>query len=197
MKNSRRLLELSTELRMGSDSEAGHPCNRIHGLVDLIQRVDIENKIICEIGCFLGVSTETFALFNPKKLYAIDIWGKNQNYAESNWAIGEKEMTWAEVKKSFDQRLSKYPEVEAIQEHSTDAVNLFEGDSLDMVYIDGDHTYDFVFNDLNNWFPKVKQGGFIAGHDHFLNGVNCAVSDFIKNNYKLEVFEDTSWLFQK
>ena len=195
--NEARLSELSQELRMGSVSEELHPCNRIHGLVDLIQRVNIENKIICEIGCFLGVSTETFALFNPKKLYAIDIWGDNESYTDSNWAIDEKEMTWNEIKKAFDKRISKYPQVRTIEGYSTDAVNLFEDDSLDMVYIDGDHAYGPVFDDLNNWFPKVKEGGFVAGHDHFLGEVNCAVSDFIKNNYKLEVFEDTSWLFQK
>ena len=195
--NEARLSELSTELRMGSDSEAGHPCNRIHGLVDLIDRVNIENKIICEIGCFLGVSTETFALFNPKELYAIDIWGNNESYTESNWAIDQKEMTWNEIKKAFDERISKYPQVKTIEKYSSEATKSFEDNSLDMVYIDGDHTYDFVFNDLNNWFPKVKEGGFVAGHDHFINEVSCAVSDFIKNNYKLEVFEDTSWLFQK
>lgn len=40
-------------------------------------------------------------------------------------------------------------------------------ESLDFVYIDGDHTFDFVMMDIILWAPKVKFGGVISGHDYY------------------------------
>jgi hypothetical protein len=53
---------------------------------------------------------------------------------------------------------------------SNELVNLFQDDSLDFVYIDGNHAYDFVVEDINLWFPKVKKGGLVMGHDYILFG---------------------------
>lgn len=48
---------------------------------------------------------------------------------------------------------------------SVEASKLYENDSLDFVFIDADHTEKAFNDDLNCWFPKVKKGGIIAGHD--------------------------------
>ena len=40
-------------------------------------------------------------------------------------------------------------------------------ESLDFVYIDGDHTFDFVMMDIILWAPKIKYGGIISGHDYY------------------------------
>jgi len=42
----------------------------------------------------------------------------------------------------------------------------FEPRTLDIVFIDGDHEYEGVSNDIEAWLPKVKNGGIIAGHDY-------------------------------
>lgn len=52
---------------------------------------------------------------------------------------------------------------------SQDATNNFLNDSLDFVYIDGNHAYKYVLKDIKNWYPKIRKGGIIAGHD-FLDG---------------------------
>jgi cephalosporin hydroxylase len=49
---------------------------------------------------------------------------------------------------------------------SCDASKLYEDNSLDFVFVDGDHTYEGVWSDLENWFPKLKVGGSIVGHDY-------------------------------
>lgn len=52
---------------------------------------------------------------------------------------------------------------------------------LDFVYIDGNHSYWYVLRDLHNYYPKVRSGGFIGGHDFRLSlGVSFAVVDFIR-----------------
>ena len=47
-----------------------------------------------------------------------------------------------------------------------DALADFEDESLDFVYIDGDHNFRFIAEDIYEWPKKVKKGGVIAGHDY-------------------------------
>lgn len=51
---------------------------------------------------------------------------------------------------------------------SMEAVQKFENESLDFVFIDGSHEYEDIKNDIIFWLPKVKRGGILAGHDYYL-----------------------------
>jgi len=64
---------------------------------------------------------------------------------------------------------------------STEATTLYEDNSLDFVFIDGSHLYEDVLADLQAWFPKVKKGGHIAGHDFPWPNVKRAVIEFFSN----------------
>jgi hypothetical protein len=55
-----------------------------------------------------------------------------------------------------------------------DALSLFEDGSLDFVFIDGNHTFDFAMMDIICWPKKVKSGGLIMVHD-FYPFDNCGV----------------------
>lgn len=57
-----------------------------------------------------------------------------------------------------------------IQKSSEIAAKDFQDQSLDLVFIDGNHSYESVKLDISSWFPKVKFGGIIAGHDYTENG---------------------------
>ena len=46
------------------------------------------------------------------------------------------------------------------------AADIFADESLDFVYIDANHAYDFVKQDMTLWYPKVKKGGYLGGHDY-------------------------------
>jgi len=52
------------------------------------------------------------------------------------------------------------------QKRSIEAVDSFSDESLDFVFIDGNHKYEYVKADLEAWYPKVRQGGIIAGDDY-------------------------------
>ncbi len=54
----------------------------------------------------------------------------------------------------------KLPSVQAAQQYADH--------SLDFVYVDADHSYASVVEDITAWKNKVKQGGFIAGHDSYM-----------------------------
>lgn len=69
---------------------------------------------------------------------------------------------------------------------SMDAVREFEDNSLDWVYIDANHEFDFVMQDLIEWSKKVKPGGIVAGHDYdkaHMKGVVPAVDLYSKMHH--------------
>jgi len=53
-----------------------------------------------------------------------------------------------------------------LQEYSVVAAAQYENESFDFVFIDGNHTKKYVLTDIEEWFPKVKVGGVIAGHGY-------------------------------
>jgi hypothetical protein len=54
-----------------------------------------------------------------------------------------------------------------IRKTSMEAVLEIPDESLDFVYIDGDHTFDYVMSDIIWWSRKVRYGGVVSGHDYY------------------------------
>lgn len=92
--------------------------------------------------------------------------------------------------------LSAYPNSTILRGFSVDIAALIPDGSLDFVYIDGDHSYECVKDDISNWAAKVKKGGIVAGDDYYKfksgnDGVVMAVDEYVKKyGYKLE---STEW----
>jgi hypothetical protein len=87
--------------------------------------------------------------------------------------------------------------------YSTEVAPLFANRSLDFVYIDANHSFEEVTKDLEAWYPKVKLGGILGGHDYWNNtttgGHYCEVEGAVSAWAKLAKLEvtvlpDTSWL---
>jgi len=189
----------------------------IYGLIDLIEKVDVKDKVIVEIGSFLGVSTETFLLHEPKKMYAIDPWGLAGNSTglapperEPNEAdhFTEDHGGWDGVEQKFRDRVKSYQNIEIIKNFSVEAAKNFEEESLDFVYVDGNHEWEHVANDITSWWPKIKVNGYMGGHDFYETkelchaiGVENTVYYYFAHeghlNNHVEVFSDSSWLFKK
>ena len=74
---------------------------------------------------------------------------------------------------------------------------LYDEASLDFVWIDGDHSKDIVYNDLVNYWPKMKRGGFIGGDDIHYEEVLNDVKKF-SEEYNVEVeYNFNSFLVKK
>jgi predicted O-methyltransferase YrrM len=84
---------------------------------------------------------------------------------------------------------------------SYDLVNIFEDESFDVIYIDADHSYDSVIKDMKLYLPKIKNGGFLCGHDYDSigwPGVVKAVDEYASiMNKQIITFKDSSWLIRK
>jgi len=74
--------------------------------------------------------------------------------------------------------------VRPIVKTSEGAAKGFKG-KIGLLFIDGNHDYEFVKNDLKLWWDKVKPGGYLCGHDYDLYDVSKAVVEF-SNNKKLK-----------
>ena len=83
-----------------------------------------------------------------------------------------------------------------IRSDSLFASNLYADESLEFVFIDASHQYKDVKDDIQAWFPKVKKGGIIAGHDYsWCDDVKRAVDEFFIGKSIEE--EDGCWIHYK
>jgi predicted O-methyltransferase YrrM len=71
---------------------------------------------------------------------------------------------------------------------TNEAAGLFKDESLDAVFIDADHSYEAVKMDIQNWMPKVRRGGILAGHDYnsAWPGVIRAVNEILPEAEKID-----------
>lgn len=68
-----------------------------------------------------------------------------------------------------------------VKSRSVEAAAQIPYSSLDFVFIDGDHSYEAVRDDIKAWLPRVKKGGWIGGHDYATeDGVTKAVNEAFK-----------------
>ena len=136
-------------------------------------------KVGAEVGVYRGEFAGKFCRAGLK-MYAIDPWmgyigagrsEKKQEMQDYNYNCAKKV-------------LSPYKDCELVRKTSMDAVKDFKAGSLDFVYIDGDHRFPAIAADIYEWYPKVKKGGVISGHDYFCtdpgaNNVLCQVSAIV------------------
>jgi len=150
---------------------------------------------ICEVGVKDGEFFSLLVKNNPKLSVAVDLWDSytHNNQNDLNYSITEIQQFEKEFRQKFTQ--SKILKMSSMQ-----ASIMFADDTFDLVYIDADHTYESVKNDLNAWYPKVKSGGIFAGHDYceyYIEisktrfGVIEAVNEFLKENDLYDRFHIT------
>lgn len=79
------------------------------------------------------------------------------------------------------ENISEFDRATIVKEYSDKVASFVEDELLNYIFIDGDHSYDGVLKDLENFYSKVKPGGIFAGHDYSLKSVRDALDEFRKN----------------
>ena len=156
----------------------------------LLYKLDLSLKKISkivEIGSYLGASSSFLACAAKEKnhtVYCIDTW-KSEGMSE-----GERD-TFNEFCRNIEQ-LKKY--VRIFRGKSVDIANTFDK-KIDLLFIDGDHSYGAVKADAVNWIPKVKEGGIVIFHDiGWAEGVKRVVKEEIKHIQTEEhIVDNTYW----
>lgn len=137
-----------------------------------------------EIGVWKGRFSNSLCKANPDlHLICVDIWNPYRGYKDH---VVEEHIEAAY--KQARETLDKYG-CEFIRKFSMDALIDVTDESLDFVYIDANHDFINVLNDLRGWSRKVRKGGIISGHDYAVvnpsnrratNEVIEAVNDYVK-----------------
>lgn len=115
-----------------------------------------------EVGVREGMFSEVLCKsIQGLSLLCVDRWDAYPGHSDLD-RLPEPIMFLDEAK----QRLAPY-DVTFIRAASMDAVRDVPDESLDFVYIDANHTFDYVMQDIIEWAKKVRTGGMVAGHDYF------------------------------
>lgn len=122
--------------------------------------IDMGFKVGAEIGVDRGEFSETIAK-SGLKLYSIDPWFSYEDYEHTR---GQAELD--QLYEKTRRRLAPYPNCTIVRKSSMEAAKDFADRSLDFVYIDGNHQFKYVAEDICEWSKKVKVGGVICGHDY-------------------------------
>lgn len=118
----------------------------------LLWDIKLENPIVVNIGAGVGTSTLSFREANPgADIYTIDISKGSPNGGLEN------------EKNAFAEADLKLPT--QILGDSKEVVKTFNK-KIDLLFIDGDHSYNSCYKDCEDWFSKVNNNGIIAIHDY-------------------------------
>lgn len=159
---------------------------QVTGLIQLIfdiYKINPEAKHWVEIGTHIGESALIIASFD---------------YVESLHCIDPQIDMYRDI---LNKRLYHLQKIKMHSLVSSEGSKSFNNQSVNVVYVDGDHSYESVKQDIDLWYPKIKLGGFICGHDYselFHPDVYQAVNEFIEQ-HKLNIkkYVDGSWMIRK
>lgn len=122
----------------------------------------------CEVGVEKGKNAQTmFECIPNLKLYCVDPYKQHpfspnvDTRQHPHWSDYYLQMCKRQTQKRMQGRNAVI-----IEKFSEEAVQDIPYDSLDFVYIDGDHSYDYVMTDIILWARRVRPGGIVSGHDY-------------------------------
>lgn len=157
-----------------------------------------------EIGCLRGEYARTvLSQWKGKRYHMIDPWA-----TQDKEVYRENQETQEIYDKFYDAVLELQKEdarVTIYRALSVDASKMFKDSQLDSVYLDGNHSYPSVMADMDAWWPKVRIGGIMGGHD-FQNKIDegwwCEVEKAVmrwtnEHNKVFYVTPDASWFIHK
>lgn len=170
----------------------------------------VGGETFVEIGSLWGRSTARMAqlIRDSKKnikFYSVDFWDL-RGITDGVWS--EDDLRWAKlmgVEEGPDMcyqtmlltlaKLGLTNYVTPIKLSSREAHKIFQDESIDFAFIDADHSYEGVTEDIKCWYPKIKKGGVLAGHDYDWPSVKSAVTNYFVA--KPVYIYNTSWETRK
>ncbi|CCB89783.1 class I SAM-dependent methyltransferase [Simkania negevensis] len=163
-------------------------------LLTLLHQVEV--KSLAEIGVWAGFNAfELRQLFPEAHLYLIDPWELTPNYLEDGLSPAIDPYQFQQAYECTRSLFRDDQNVTILKKNSTDALTEVPN-HLDLVFIDGNHSYRAVKDDIQNWRRKIRRGGLLTGHNYHPNfpGVIRAVHSYLKDQF--QIGEDTIWFTQ-
>lgn len=186
----------------------GHPVGFFSNQdVELYTKVvnKYEKGVIVEVGTWMGRSLSfiiPICKANGSKIYAVDTWtgstkevGPMVDWVYETMSVSGSMYFYECFLRNLGQISGNYCVI-PILGRSVEAAKRFKDGTIDFVFIDSDHSYESVKEDLEAWWPKVKVGGALGGHDYHPSfGVIRAVDEFFGK--KPDETSNSAWVIYK
>jgi hypothetical protein len=172
---------------------------------EVIKRtIGIDMPSVAEIGVYDGRMSRKMLIHPGMTLTMIDPWGEviadSYKATGDEYAMKSKE-EWDEIKSTALESVKWAKDRVRIYQGTSDGAAEYFDEVFDVVFIDGDHSYVQTKKDIETWWPKVIDGGYLGGHDYRDDknyGVIEAVDEFIaETGLKLEHGENMTWFVRK
>jgi len=152
---------------------------------------------VIEVGVWKGDFSREILRKDPSILHLVDPWIHQDNKGEW-YRISQESMD-----SIYDSVVQKYGSLSNVKIWRVKSENFRPIPSVDLVYIDGDHSYEGVKKDLRVFWPMVKSGGYLTGDDYSWTNKECpmgpkpAIDEFVKNNNLQLTVRGDQWIIQK
>lgn len=117
-----------------------------------------------EVGTLYGAYATDILKDWQGHLYCVDPW---RNQAAEVYHDGQNKLDMEAVWQQACNGIGRHPRCTLLRMMGLNAVGRFDDGELDFVYLDGNHAVDAVRADILAWWPKIKVGGILCGHDFF------------------------------
>lgn len=128
-----------------------------------------KNSVGAEVGVWKGdFSEEILRAVRPEKLYLVDPWAFQPEFSGRMFGgtVATSSGDMDKIFSSVERRFCDKRNVHLIRKFSVPASQEFEETSLDWVYVDANHEFESVLEDLQSWGPRIRAGGILAGDDY-------------------------------
>lgn len=153
-------------------------------LGDLLKEMKLP-LIIAEVGTAEGLFAKEMMDWGTKLLYLIDRWETSGITGDSSFAQEWHDNNLLQVQDRMAVYKNRPEKYIILQGDSVEMLQHIPDDTLSLLYIDADHSYEGVKRDIETGYSKVVSGGIMAFHDYGNitdYGVNQAVNEFCINN---------------
>jgi hypothetical protein len=134
-----------------------------------------------EIGVYKGFFSKSLGKAGLR-VYGVDPWMPYPGFDRDIDARKERQ----EYLYKRAQRETRGLDVVFIRKMSIEAVQDFDDESIDFIYIDGNHKLQYAVQDIMEWYPKIKKGGIISGHDYINPDRAAGVKDTIQVKFAVD-----------
>ena len=169
-------------------------------LIHLINLYLPKNFIGVEIGTGFGTTACMIAQHCPniQKLYTIDPYMPyTTSWVGEGTPFGEKEIDNAKIIAKHNIQFSGFKEkIELVELESKNALSMFKNESIDLLFYDSTQTIEIAYEDLGNWYKKIKTGGIVSGHCwKFLQDAILKFKNEIDSESILSIHDDVwTWI---
>jgi len=144
--------------------------------VQMLDLIPIQGKECVEVGVYKGDFSAEILKRNPKSLHLIDPW---VNYPEMPKVSDE------DFEGIYQGVIERFRSAKNVIIHRSPSIHVAADcpeDRVDFVYIDGHHDYEPCLRDMRAWYPKIRDGGWLCGHDYNFPGgaTKAAVTQFCR-----------------